>query len=116
LELAAGQTQEVELLIRCGRADSLLKVIWTPEVQADDKPSTTEAVFNISRLGNMLPATQPWVVEIGGLKLSVDNYVSLSGQLPPYSVCTINQANELPNYAAGYEGVDLIAASTKDVD
>jgi len=116
LELAAGQTQEVELLIRCGRADSLLKVIWTPEVQADDKPSTTEAVFNISRLGNMLPATQPWVVEIGDLKLSVDNYVSLSGQLPPYSVCTINQANELPNYAAGYEGVDLIAVSTKDVD
>lgn len=116
LELAAGQTKEVELLIRCGRADSLLKVTWTPDIQSDAKSSTIESVFNISQIGNMLPATQPWVVEIGDLKLSVANYVSLSGQLPPYSVCTINQANELPDYAAGFEGIDLIAISTKDVD
>jgi hypothetical protein len=116
LELAAGQTREVELLIRCGRADSLLKIIWTPVVQSDTKLTAIESVFNISQLGNMLPASQPWVVEIGDLKLSVANYVSLSGQLPPYSVCTINQANELPDFAAGYEGVDLIAVSTKDVN
>lgn len=116
LDLVAGQTQEFELLIRCGRADSLLKVIWIPETQSNEKSSTIESVFNISQIGNMLPATQPWVVEIGDLKLSVANYVSLSGQLPPYSVCTINQSNELPDYAAGYDGVDLIAISTKDVD
>ena len=66
--------------------------------------------------GQVLPATQPWVVGIGTDKLQLDqgSMKSARGALPEFSLATLTQADQLPTQWQGYEGVDLVVMSSSN--
>lgn len=119
LQFAANEKLELEWIFRAGRGDAEAHLVWIETPQDDalkTRRSTGNRVLSFfpAELATPLPSYQPWVVEIGELKIGIEAGYQSRTTLPRYSTSTITETAELPENAAAYQGIDLIALSTSD--
>jgi hypothetical protein len=115
IDLQPNQTMTLEWLFRAGRANAEANLIWNAE--ASSGPSRDERLwaFYPAELATPLPSNQPWLVEIGELKMGLESGVNQRGRLPRYSTSTLTDVASLPTQWSAYQGVDLVALSTLDL-
>ena len=111
VDLAAGQTQSVEIYAQHGRASEPIRIqlVEGEEIAASLELTSTER-------GQTLPATQTWLVNLGGsLDLEQAALRTGGGGLSSFTVSHLERPEQFPESERGYDGVSLIAISTKDL-
>jgi hypothetical protein len=119
LQFALNEKIELEWIFRAGRGDAEAHLIWIEAPQdnsLDTRRSAGKRVLSFfpAEIATPLPSHQPWVVEIGELKMGLEAGFQSRTTLPRYSTSTITKFSELPEDASAYHGIDLIALSTSD--
>lgn len=110
--LQPNQPTSLRLFVKHGRSNRPIVV----RVLSDKGQLLLERALTDDERGQVLPATQPWVVGIGsqGLQLDQGSMKSARGALPEFTSVTLSQAEDLPTGWQGYEGVDLVAMSSSN--
>jgi hypothetical protein len=114
-----GLAKSTEILIQNGRRDRPIFIrLYRKSDSADDSSAKPELLdeheLGDDERGTILPAEQPWLVSIGS-DLNINSLVrrSLTGQLPSFSISTLESAAELPLLNLAYSGVDLVVLGTR---
>ncbi len=110
-KIEAGKTHMVTMVICHGRSN---RPIYARVVDQNGQP-ILERMITEQEIGTMLPISQPWVVGIGSaMDLDQAALRSTKGLLSSYSSCEIEEVGKLPQFAKGYQGVDLLVISTRN--
>ena len=115
IDLQPNQAVTLEWLFRAGRANAEAHLIWNAEASSEPNRGERIWTFYPAELATPLPSNQPWLVEIGELKMGLESGSNLRGRLPRYSTSTLTDVTSLPTQWSAYQGVDLIALSTLDM-
>lgn len=115
LAVQLGEKEKVRLYasIPCGRASSRLVI----RLLDSEEHLVRSLIVGQAKNAQVLPATQPWIVSLGGdLRMEEMGYRAIAGTLPSYSTTVIENADDLPVEAIGYTGVNIVAISTLNAD
>lgn len=120
IHLIPDQTEDLEWIFRSGRGDAEAHLFWVDaaeEIKLSEQRPLGQKVYSFfpAELALPLPSHQPWVIEIGDLRMGLEKGFASRTFLPRYSTSTILNTNELPNDSAAYQGADVIALGTSDL-
>ncbi|MBN8601863.1 MAG: hypothetical protein J0M26_12595 [Planctomycetes bacterium] len=120
IHFQANETTNLEWVFRAGRGDAEAHLYWVDSPQeikiSQERPAGRKLLsFFPAELSQPLPSNQPWIVEIGDLRLGLEKGFASRSFLPRYSTSTISDVADLPNDLAAYQGTDLIALCTSDL-
>ncbi len=103
----------VEILVQNGRMNQQMSL----STRGSDGLLIDEYSIPVDARGSAIPATQTWVVGVGGAngleKLSSRLYGST---LSTFTTSIVNKSLDLPVHYQAYSGVDLLAISTSDAE
>lgn len=113
-------TSTLEWIFRAGRSDAEAHLIWIEapeELKLAEQRPTGEKLYSFfpAEISVPLPSSQPWIIEIGDLRMGLEKGFASRTFLPRYSTSTISDINELPTDIAAYQGADLVALGTSDL-
>ena len=111
-QLQPAKPHQLRVFVKHGRSNRPIVV----RVLGNSGELIFERALTDQERGQVLPATQPWVVGIGTDLLQLDQGAmkSARGALPEFSLATLTQADYMPTQWHGYEGVDLVVMSSSN--
>ena len=111
-KLQSGKPEQLRVFVKNGRSNRPIVV----RVLGNAGELILERALNEKERGQVLPATQPWVVGIGSALLQLDQgfMKSARGALSEFSTVVLTRGEDLPTAWQGYEGVDLVAMSSSN--
>lgn len=120
IHFSANQNTELEWTFRAGRADSEAHLFWIDapeEIKIAEQRLAERKLYSFfpAELSMPLPSNQPWIIEIGDLRMGLEKGFASRTFLPRYSTSTISNISDLPNDVAAYQGADVVALCTADL-